>query len=102
MQCDVYENPRDSAGYAPFLLDIQADLLSGLDTHVVVPLVRAQSFGRRVERLHPMFEVAGQQVVMATHLMAAIQRRSAGAQVTTLADQRDTIISAIDVLLSGV
>jgi hypothetical protein len=34
--------------------------------------------------------------------MAAIPRRSLGAAVGSLADQRYTIINAIDVLLSGV
>ena len=37
MQCDVHRNDAASAGYAPFLLDVQADLLADLDTRVVVP-----------------------------------------------------------------
>ena len=39
---------------------------------------------------------------MATHLIAAVRRRSLGPAVRSLADRRDVIISAIDVLWSGV
>ena len=102
MQCEVTVNPQDHTGEAPYLLDVQTNLLAELSTRVVVPLVRASSFGRRADRLHPLFRVAGQEVVMATHLIAAVRQNSLGAYVASLADQRDTIIGAIDMLWSGV
>jgi toxin CcdB len=102
MQCDVHETAAGSGGSPAYLLDVQADLLGQLDTRVVAPLIITEMFGRRAGRLHPTFDVLGKQVVMATHLMAAIPRRSLGAAVGSLADQRYTIINAIDVLLSGV
>jgi len=102
MQCDVHVNPDTAQDYAPFLLDVQTDLLAELDTRVVVPLVRASTFGRRASRLHPEFTVDGERVVMATHLIAAIRRAGLGPHVGSLASQRDTVIAAVDVLLSGV
>jgi len=102
MQGDVTENPDDPTGQIPFLLDVQADLLSDLATRVVVPLILATSFGRRARRLHPAFTIAGQEVVMATHLIAAVRQNSVGVRVASLKDQRDAIIAAIDVLRSGV
>ena len=102
MQGDVTLNPDDAGGQIPYLLDVQADLLSDLATRVVVPLVRAASFGRRASRLHPAFTIAGQDVVMATHLIAAVRQNSVGARIASLRDQRDVIIAAIDVLWSGV
>jgi len=102
MQCDVHANPDDPLGQMPYLLDIQTNLLSGLDTRVVVPLVRSASFGRPVSRLHPAFAVGGAEFIMATHLLAAVRRQSLGAFVASLDEQRDAIISAIDVLWSGV
>ncbi|MCW3476903.1 CcdB family protein [Limobrevibacterium gyesilva] len=102
MQCDVHRNPGDSRDYAPFLLDVQADLLDDLDTRVVVPLVHARVFGRRAERLHPLFNVEGQDVVMATHLVAAVKRTGLGVRIASLRDQREVVIGAIDVLLAGV
>jgi toxin CcdB len=102
MQCEVHVNSGDSKGYAPFLLDVQADLLSELETRAVVPLVEAACFGRPASRLHPRFTIDARPVVMATHLLAAVRRGVLGARVASLADQRDAIIAAVDVLLSGV
>lgn len=102
MQFDVHVNPAASSDHAPFLLDVQADLLAVLETRVVVPLVRATVFGRRASRLHPAFDVAGEQVVMATHLLAAIRRAGLGVRVGSLAEQREDVIAAVDVLLAGV
>ncbi len=35
---DVYANPGPHAHTTPYLLDVQTDLLNGLDSRVVVPL----------------------------------------------------------------
>jgi toxin CcdB len=102
MQCDVHRNPDDHSGEIPYLLDIQANLLSDLQTRVVVPLIRARSFGRKAARLHPEFTIDGQHVVMATHLMAAVSRQTLGSAVASLGEQRDIVLNAIDVLWSGV
>jgi toxin CcdB len=102
MQCGVYKNAGESESYAPYLLDVQADVLSGLETKVMVPLVRVAEFGRRAGRLHPVFTVCDEEVVMATHLLAAIRSSSLGRSVDTLALHRNEIIGALDVLLVGV
>ena len=102
MQGDVHLNADVTSDFAPFLLDVQVDLLSDLETRVVVPLVRASAFGRPAGRLHPRFTVHGQEVVMATHLLAAVRRSTLGDCVTSLSGYRDTVIGAIDVLLTGV
>lgn len=102
MQFDVHRNAADSSSYAPFLLDIQADLLSDLPTRVVIPLIRAELFGRRAGLLHPPLAIEGHAVVAATHLVAAIRRSELGAPVVSLQAQRDEIVRAIDVLLAGV
>jgi toxin CcdB len=102
MQCEVHENADDDAGHMPYLMDVQSNLLSDLATRVVVPLVRSTSFGRPATRLHPVFTVQGQQVVMATHLLAAVRRGTLGTRIMSLLDHRDLIVGAIDVLWSGV
>jgi toxin CcdB len=102
MQCDVHRNLQDESGEVPYLLDIQANLLADLQTRVVVPLIRANSFGRKATRLHPEFTIDGEVVVMATHLLAAVRKQSLGNTVGTLSGERATVISAIDVLCSGV
>ncbi len=102
MQCDVYRDADDASGEIPCLLDVQANLLADLKTRVVIPLIRAEAFGQRATRLHPSFIVSGQSVVMGTHLIAAVTRRGLGEPVANISDQRDAMISAIDVLWSGV
>jgi toxin CcdB len=102
MQCGVYKNAGESQSYAPYLLDVQADMLNSLETRVMVPLVRVQEFGRRAGRLHPVFTVYGEEFVMATHLLAAIRFIGLGRALDSLASQRSDIIGALDVLLVGV
>jgi toxin CcdB len=102
MQCDVHRNADDDSGQIPYLLDVQANLLADLQTRVVVPLIRVDAFGRRATRLHPRFTIDGQDVVMATHLIAAVRKQALGDAITSLQDKRDDMINAIDVLWSGV
>jgi hypothetical protein len=53
-------------------------------------------------QIHPVFVVEGAEVVMATHLLAAVRRSAIGARVASLVDHRAAIIGAIDVLSSVV
>ncbi len=102
MQFDAHRNAGASSEYAPYLLDIQADLLADLDTRVVVPLVTMGAFGRRAGGLHPVFSIEGEQVVLATHLAAAVRRNELGLPVISFRTKRDEIIRAVDTLLAGV
>ena len=65
-QWDVYPNPsvrlRDEM---PFLVDLQSDLLSGLDTRFVAPLARTRLTASGLpRRLSPAFMVDGLPVVL--------------------------------------
>lgn len=54
-QFDVYENPNpDTQKTVPYLLDVQADLLADLATHVVVPLVPVAIMGKAARYLNPV------------------------------------------------
>src|SRR5688572_6228656 len=58
------KNPKTRATY-PYLVDVQSDLLSGLSTRVVVPLVRHTAVGRKpIGILMPVVSVEGQSFVM--------------------------------------
>lgn len=95
---DVY----DGRGTAPYLLDCQADLLSDLNTRLVVPLLLEGDAPRPATRLNPIFEIQGRQVVMVTQFAAAIATADMGERVASLAGQQDRILNAIDMLISGV
>jgi len=93
---DVFAN-RKGRGY---LLDCQADVLGSFDTRFVVPLLPAMG-AQRASRLHPLFEVRGEPVIMVTHLAAAVSLRILGDPVTNLAEEHATIMNALDMLITG-
>lgn len=84
-----------------YLLDVQTDLVWGLGTRLVVPLLPAEASPRAMRRLHPVFEVENSQFVMATHLMAAVPERSLGAAIGTLDAHYDEIVAALDMIFVG-
>ena len=93
---DVYKT--NQAGY---LLDVQTDLLSGLNTRVVVPLFPRIDAPKPASRLNPMFEIDGQQLVMATQYMAAIPAAELKQAVTSLAEHHHEVSEALDMLFVG-
>lgn len=97
-QFDVYRNP----GGAGFLLDIQSDLLDQLSTRVVAPLLPLAQFAKPASRLNPVFDIAGQRVVMVTQFMAAVPLSELKQRTGKLANRHHEVVAAVDVLLSGI
>lgn len=94
---DVYRHP-DGNGY---LLDVQTDLLSHLNTRIAVPLLPASIAPKPAQTLNPCFDIAGESVVMATQFMAAIPASLLRDPFTRLESRRDDIVAAIDFLMQG-
>lgn len=94
---DVHANP-DGSGY---LLDVQADLLDGLNTRVVVPLMPRDNAPVPARRLNPVFAIADQPHVMVTQFLAAIPRSALAAPVTSLAAHDSEISNALDMVFVG-
>ena len=103
-QFTVYRNKNpETLSAAPFLLDIQNDLLRDLDTRVVVPLRPVFVMqGRALKPLMPVFEIEGRHYVMLTPQMAGVPKNDLGAPVTRVDSYRSEIIAAVDFLLTGV
>jgi len=93
-QFDVFRNvnPRTSTDM-PFLFDVQSDLLDGLATRVVIPLISAERAGRTAEHLNPRFAIEGRSVIPSTAELAGIPSRTLGAKVGSLQEQRDKIVA---------
>lgn len=101
-QFDVYENSNpDTKKNVPYLLDVQADLLAGLATHVVVPLVPVSVMGKAARHLNPVFDIKKTHVVMSTAELAGVPVKILGEKVTSLIDSRNEIIGALDFLFTG-
>jgi toxin CcdB len=94
---DVYRNP---AG-AGCLLDIQADLLSHLNTRVVVPLLPLLNAPQPARTLNPCFDIADETLVMSTQYMAAVPASILKKPLANLNGRRDDIVAAIDLLMRG-
>jgi len=94
---DVFLNE----GGAGYLLDVQSDLLSGLNTRVVVPLLPKSSAPSPAQRLNPVFSIEGQTLVMATQYMAAVPTSELRSGAGSLAEQQDEISEALDMLFLG-
>lgn len=104
MQFDVYKNQNAASSKRfPFLLDVQAELLDDLQTRVVVPLADKRWFaGKILSQLTPVFTVQGTEVVALTPQIAGIAKRELGAHAGNLSAHRHDILSALDLLLTGV
>lgn len=93
---DVYRLPSGET-----LLDYQSDQLDHLSTRFTVPLLPPDRLPSRVERIHPMFTVAGVELVMATHLAGAVPARALKAKVGSLASEAYAVQRALDALVAN-
>ncbi len=94
---DLYRN----SGGAGFLLDVQSDLMSELNTRVVVPLMRKKDAPKPAGRLNPVFAVDGVEFVMATQFMASLPRTELGRRAGSLAHESVAISNALDMIFVG-
>jgi toxin CcdB len=102
-QFDVFLNINSQTKkYIPYLLDIQADLLSDLATRIVVPLADSKQFDKTMKYLHPHFIIENKQVVMITTEMAGVPTKILGNKIVSLTNYRQDIINALDFIFTGV
>jgi toxin CcdB len=103
-QWDVYANPsarlRDQI---PFLVDLQSDLLSGLESRFVAPLARTRLAAAGLpRRLCPTYSVDGATVVLLPQEAGPIEARLLKRRVVSLRAHAHEIIDALDAVVSGV
>lgn len=101
---DVVPNPgKRDARAVPYLLVLQSELLDGIDTRVVAPLVRLSALARKkLTRLNPEFEVEGEAVILLTQQIASIPIQALGKPVASLGHEHSRIVAALDLLFSGI
>ena len=100
---EVCANPGKSAGTSPPLLNIQSDLLKGLQTRVVIPLAPKDHYSKITvpEDLMPTFTIKGRRYVLETPKLAAVLIAALKERVSSLAQHELVIMSALDRLLHG-
>ena len=102
-QFDVYrnKNPATRSAY-PLLVDVQADLLDDLQTRVVIPLTHAEELLRRpLTTLTPIVTIEGEKYLVVTPEIAGIGKSHLGACVGAIPQERDKIVAALDLLITG-
>lgn len=93
----VYPDP-DGGGY---LLDVQADIMRSLNTRAVVPLMPLGKAPKPATSLNPLFVIDDTEHSMVTQYMAAIPTSVLKREIMNVADRRDDIVNAIDLLIRG-
>jgi toxin CcdB len=88
---DLYRAPEGPGWW----LDARADLLEGLNTRVVVPLLPEAEAPKPARRLNPVVEVEGQRAVMVTQFLSAVPERLLGKPVESLAGRAAQIGVAV-------
>ncbi|MEI9992323.1 MAG: CcdB family protein [Rhizomicrobium sp.] len=101
-QFDVYRNPlRGGREQRPYLLVVQHGLFADRPTRVVVPLVVAAAI-RPERRLNPSLRVLGKPFYLSPTEIITLPIRHLRDHVDNLESERDRIVAALDVLLTGI
>lgn len=100
---DVYLNAGRHAKTTPYLLDIQCDLLDGLDSRVVIPLRSLEHFPsvKLPETLTPLLRIQGKVCLLETPKMGAVPLQLLKSPIATLVDEQAAITAALGFLFQG-
>ena len=93
---DVFRGNRNS-----LLVDVRADQLESLGTYILIPLVPIQLAPKPIKGLNPILDFDGMRHVLMTQLIAAAPRKEFTQKVGNVAADRDDIIRALDIRLTG-
>ena len=96
-QYDLFPDPTGNG----YLLDVQSDLLEGLNVRAVVPLLPQGNAPIGASRLNPVFQIDGAPYLMMTQYIAAVPVGILKAPVGDLSARFDAITSALDMLFHG-
>lgn len=93
---DVY-----AAGGEGWLLDVQTDLLRGLNSRVVVPLMPLDIAPIPARNLNPLFEIGGVTVSMVTQYLSSVPESALETRVANFDAHHDKITRALDMIFFG-
>ena len=103
-QFSVYKNKNSRTKLDfPLLVDVQSDLLDELHTRVVIPLTKAPALARKpLSGLTPHIDVEGSRYLLVTPQLAGVAQSELGAPIENISGQRNAIVSALDMLITGI
>ena len=102
-QFAVYLNKNlRSRSVFPLLVDVQSELLSDLETRVVIPLVKRAGFTSfPLGLLMPSVEIQGEAYLLMTPQLAGVSQFDLGAHAASVAAHSRAISAAMEILLWG-
>lgn len=102
-QFTLYENTDKTTKKAyPYFLDVQTDLISVLNSRIVIPVIPAANLEREApKRLCPTFQIDSNEYALLTHQLTSVPASILKHPVENLEVFRGEIINAIDLLISG-
>jgi len=103
-QFTLYKNENKNSKKAyPYFVNIQSDLLDDLNSRVVIPLSPQKTLNNiNAKKLCPIIEIDEGVFVLLTHQMTSIPYSALRKEVTSLENYRYDILTAIDLLLTGI
>lgn len=103
-QFDVYANPsKKSKSYYPYLIDVQNNYISELDTRIVIPLGKASYFENEImTKLQIKVTYENQELILMTPQISSIPRSSLKEPVGSLQHLQQEIINALDFAITGI
>jgi toxin CcdB len=103
-QFSVYKNDDEATRKTyPYFLNIQNDLLDELNSRVVIPFSTPGSIKHRdAKKLCPIIKIDDKEFVLLTHQITTIPRSFLKTQITEVTTFRAEIISALDMLFTGI
>lgn len=103
-QFTLYENEnKKSKKTYPYFVDVQNDLLDGLNSRLVIPLSAYETLSdTNAKKLCPVIEIKKKNFVLLTHQMTSVPKSILKKKVTSLEASRYEILGAIDMLLTGI
>ena len=100
-QFDVHRNTGRHRDTIPFVVVVQSSLYNNYRRRVVVPLVNKSALGKVTNpRFNPTFRIKGQSVVLHPLEIVSVANENLGEMVESLEKEGDTIIAALDELLT--
>lgn len=103
-QFDYYANPNpQSREWAPYIVDLQHEMLSALGTRIMAPLVVSNPSGEpTMQRLNPVISIEGQKYFLSTAEMASVPLKEFSACRGNLSGHRGELLAAVDLLFTAV
>lgn len=103
-QFDYYANPNpDSCEWAPYIVDLQHEMLSALSTRIMAPLVASQpTAAPTVQRLNPIVVIDDQAYFLSTAEIASVPLKELAGCVGNLSEYRSELLAAVDLLFTAV